>query len=89
MDTYKDKWQDMLDYSVSFLNDEEKGWVMEYDEVGEQILAFELIVSYILDKKIPLSEELYKWVVWYGSETEKLGNELDPEWKEIKLPDKK
>lgn len=89
MDNYKDKWQSMLNYSLSFLNNEEKKWIIDYEEAGESELTFELIVGFILDKKIPLTEELYKWVIWYGSETEKLGNELDSDWKKVQFPDDK
>lgn len=85
MEKYTKKWQSVIDYCSKYLSHEKKGWLCEYLDVGEPELAFELIVGFVMESAVPLSRKLFEWIQWYGSESEKMGIEVNPDWKKIKL----
>ncbi len=74
-----------IKYSNQYLNEEEKGWLRDYMDAGEEGLAFDLIVGFVLGNKVPLNKELYDWIQQIGSEAEKMNFELFSDWKKIKL----
>lgn len=78
-------FKEVIEYSNKYLNEEEKGWLRDYMDAGEEWLAFELIAAFVLNKKVPLTKELYDWIQQTGFELEGASNELNPDWKKIKL----
>jgi len=85
MKNYEEKWSDIIKYLAKYLDEQKINWLKEYiEDAGEYDVAFNLIVEYILDKNIPLSDDIFQWIESYGKESEKLGNDVNPDWRRIK-----
>lgn len=86
MEKNKLDWQNIVTYLTPYIKTEEVELLNEYvGYAGEFGIAFDFVVNCILEENIPVNKELFDWIHWYGTEAEKLGNQISSDWRSIKL----